>query len=81
MKRQISLLVSKLNEGDDGLVSGGFRSLKGGIGMGVVPAVNDTCTNSWICSGINVHGCSNTFDCADTTNQLGFCTNTQNCDS
>lgn len=74
MKKNIKSFMQSLRENKDGLLSGGFGSIKGGFsGITALLSTNYSCENE-TCSGTNNTGCSNTVDCSKSTNKQN-CTN------
>jgi len=84
MKKTIQNLIAKLEVDPNGLVRGGFGSIKGGAAFNV-PAPNDSCTNGdpgggGTCSGTNNGTCTNNVSCKNTTNTTPRgCTNVATC--
>lgn len=72
MKKNIKSFMQSLEEKNDGILTGGFGSIKGGFsGITRLLSTNpDGCTNDGAtCSGTNSGGCTNTHDCSKTTNK------------
>ncbi len=73
MKKSIQKLVFQLQSENDGKLSGGFGSIKGGMSL-LLLSTNPSCTNRRGCDGTNTGVCTNlSTSCADATNYT--CTN------
>lgn len=85
-KKSITFYLQRLDEGEGGIFSGGFGSIRGGFKT--VGPLNNTgsCTNgvscagvnSGTCSGSNSRTCTNSGDCSKTTNSH-LCSNSTTC--
>jgi hypothetical protein len=78
MQKSIHALLSKIQTSENGNLKGGFVSIRGGVSL-VVAGHNVDCTNTYVCSGTNAGGCTNTRTCSDSTNLTQFCSNTGWC--
>lgn len=78
MKKSIQSFLIKLKENNDGTVSGGFGSVRGGFNLNLL-RTNSPCENSGTCSGTNVAGCTNSGQCSGSTNKEVSCHNTGTC--
>lgn len=79
MKKTIETLLGKLSQAPDGILKGGYASIKGGMSIQAFGTNADGCTNSGTCTGNNTGVCSNTGDCTGTTNSGPGCTNKYSC--
>ncbi len=75
MKKSIQKLVFQLQSENDGKLSGGFGSIKGGMSLLKI-STNQQCTNSGLCTGTNTIDCTNSSGCGDGTNSK-VCSNTR----
>lgn len=77
--------MQRLITNDNGQLTGGFASIRGGFVEQSVDTVGDnshSCSNSLLCTGSNSGGCSNSIECGDTTNNgngTTGCTNSKSC--
>ena len=77
MKKDLNLLKKTLSTASDGLLKGGFTSIRGGLSLTREAANNDgtcpgnnklTCHNDGTCSGDNGGGCQNDGYCDQADN-------------
>ncbi len=75
-RKNIQSFIDKMKENQDGTISGGFGSLRGG---GFRPlSTNTSCTNTGsACSGNNTRLCQNELTCSGNNNL--DCSNTGTC--
>jgi hypothetical protein len=71
MKKTIESFIETLQNTSNGLLKGGFASIKGGKSLSYP-------TNDGVCTKTNASWCSNDGDCSATTNQ-SHCSNDGTC--
>lgn len=81
MKKTLKSLVQRLREESDGILQGGFGSIKGGFSSNIVLPNSTACTNDYspgCYNSTNENVCVNSVDCSDATNGSA-CNNTGIC--
>jgi hypothetical protein len=83
MQKSIKALVEKLQEKQEGFLTGGFGAIKGGmVSLRVATNSGGTCTNGGTCTSTNDgSSCVNSGTCTGTTNTASGngCSNTGTC--
>lgn len=70
MKKTIKEIIKRSTMAIDGKMTGGFTSIRGGVGLPELGTNSSGCSNVGTCGSTNSSYCHNEYDCGKTTNNL-----------